>query len=84
LNQTQIELDKIQEARIVRKRRGDNRPYVHAYDKGFLANWTELLFPPRAEKHRRMNYDKEFARQQKENEQEMRSEKRETTKRRGK
>jgi hypothetical protein len=80
-NQTQIELDKIQEAKIAKARRGDKSRYVHAYDRGVLENWKELLWPKTAEKHTPKSYEEEFHRQAARSEQEMRGDR--LTRRRG-
>jgi hypothetical protein len=64
LNRTQIELDKIQDIEEGLGRRAADqkgKKYRHAYDRGFVGNWKELLFPSTAASHRRMDYSAEIA-----------------------
>jgi hypothetical protein len=46
-NVTQIEIDRIEEW----SEANPGAVYIHQYNKGFVQNWKEELFPPKAEKH---------------------------------
>jgi hypothetical protein len=51
-NVTQIEMEKIAEWKEEQEAAGrKDAVYVHAYDKGFLRNWMEDVWPPTAKKH---------------------------------
>jgi hypothetical protein len=39
--------------------------YRHFYDKGFIGNWRECLFPPKVQKHEPVDYTAEIRAQQK-------------------
>jgi hypothetical protein len=50
-NVTQLEMDKIAEWKKKQTEAGKSDVYVHAYDRGFLRNWLEMVFPPAIAKH---------------------------------
>jgi hypothetical protein len=60
-NQTQIELDKIDALKEKWEEAKENRTYVHTYDRGFVQNWREFLFPPVIEEHEPLDYTAEIA-----------------------
>lgn len=51
LNITQIEHDKIIDIELFRSKRGNKEPIINIYDKGFIGNWIEFLFPPNIPAH---------------------------------
>jgi hypothetical protein len=61
-NKTRIELQKIDELVWSWRKGGKSvQQYGHAYDRGFVANWREFLFPPAAKRHKARDYSAEIA-----------------------
>lgn len=57
LNKTQIEVAKLRHINSIRKQRGINTRVKNFYDRGFLQNWKECLFPPKIDKRRPRSWD---------------------------
>lgn len=51
INVTQIELDKYDYVKEMRKRAGNNTPVANFYNKGFVENWKHFLFPEKPKEH---------------------------------
>jgi hypothetical protein len=60
-NLTQIELEKIDTLREKWKEEKVTQKYVHVYNRGFVQNWKEFLFPPVILAHEPLDYSAEIA-----------------------
>lgn len=49
INKTQVELDKYDDVNYEREQRGIKETYKNPYNKGFIQNWKEFIFPPTPE-----------------------------------
>ena len=58
INKTQIELDKYESLAYKRKEANNNTPIVNHYNKGFIQNWKEFLFPTPVAKSKPWKPDK--------------------------
>ena len=52
INVTQIERGKYADIEARRKRSRIYEPVINIYDKGFIGNWLEFLFPPRVKSYK--------------------------------
>ena len=55
-NILQIEQEKYDDLTEKRKKTGNPTPVMNFYDKGFIQNWKEFLFPPKVPLHEPMMY----------------------------
>ena len=62
INKTQIELDKYESLAYKRKQEHNTTPIVNYYNKGFIQNWKDFLFPTPVPKSKPWKPDKHWKR----------------------